>query len=210
MYLYIKIHQRARKKTNLIFRNMYFMCIISSQKSEMFLEGRERNISTLKLEIPGSNLMCKWVQWGWGWKCGEPKKPDTSKSGIFTAMNSLPWPLHHHQPSSAASSSGATGSCWISTSAAPRDQLGIIKIKTSSYLMQAISLSSLSIPICRTKFYFLTSAFFLGQQHISGTLWRCRNLRQSFYPDRTLRGFQKSSQLLKYQQENLGQGSLSF
>lgn len=74
MYLYIKIHQRARKKTNLIFRNTYFMCIISSQKSEMFLEGRERNISTLKLEIPGSNLMCKWVQWGWGAKCGEPKK----------------------------------------------------------------------------------------------------------------------------------------
>lgn len=40
MYLYIKIHQRARKKTNLIFRNMYFMCIISSQKSWNVLGGQ--------------------------------------------------------------------------------------------------------------------------------------------------------------------------
>lgn len=67
-------------------------------------------------------------------------------------MNSLPWPLHHHQLSSAASSSGATGSCWISTSAAPRDQLGIIKKdKTSNYLMQAIPLSSGSITTGRTQ-----------------------------------------------------------
>lgn len=134
------------------------MCVLSVLNIWNLLEGRERSISTLKFETPGCNLMCKWVQWGWGGKCGEPKQKDASKPGIFKDINSLPWPLHHHQPSSAASSSGATGSCWISTSAVPRGQLGI---KKPNYIMQVISLPSPSITTCRTKeFYFLSSAFF--------------------------------------------------
>lgn len=134
------------------------MCVLSVLNIWNLLEGRERSISTLKFETPGCNLMCKWVQWGWGGKCGEPKQNDASKPGIFKDSNSLPWPLHHHQPSSAASSSGATGSCWISTSAVPRGQLEIKK----NQLNHAGYFPSLTLHnhMQDKEFYFLSSAFF--------------------------------------------------